>query len=305
MDAPLAVKAGIAEIREALRPHRGAGRRIAVVPTMGALHEGHLSLMRAARPECDVLVSTIFVNPTQFAPGEDFQQYPRPLERDLDLCRSESVDLVFTPADEEMYPAGFQTHAEVDQLSRSWEGARRPSHFRGVTTVVLKLFNILQPDVACFGQKDYQQQLLIRRMCRDLNVPVAIRTCETVREADGLALSSRNTYLSNDQRASAVKISESLRLGVERVSAGTDDLTAVRREMHAHLSADAAFEIDYVTIVDAETLEELEAPRPKMVAIAAARLGNTRLIDNMLVPPFTLDQLNSAESTGRNPSPSH
>jgi pantoate--beta-alanine ligase len=290
MDAPLTVKAGIADIRAALRAHREAGRRIGVVPTMGALHEGHLSLMRTARPECDVLV-----NPTQFAPGEDFEQYPRPLEHDLELCRSESVDLVFTPADGDMYPAGFQTHVEVEQLSRSWEGAHRPSHFQGVTTVVLKLFNILQPDVAYFGQKDYQQQLLIRRMCRDLNVPVEIRTCETVRESDGLALSSRNAYLSNDQRARAVRISESLRLGIEKITAGADDLAAVRREMHAHLSGDTAFDIDYVTIVDADTLEELETPRPKMVAIAAARLGSTRLIDNMLIPPFTLDQLNSTE----------
>lgn len=297
MDAPLTVTLGISEIRAVLRAHREAGRRIAVVPTMGALHEGHRSLMRAARPECDVLVSTIFVNPTQFAPGEDFEKYPRPLDSDLDICRSESVDLVFAPANGEMYPAGFQTHAEVEQLALPWEGARRPSHFRGVTTVVLKLFNILQPDLAWFGQKDYQQQLLIRQMCRDLNVPVEIRTSETVREADGLALSSRNAYLSNDERHRAVRISETLRLGLQQIADGAADLAAVRRDMHEYLTADSAFELEYLAIVDADTLEELETPRPRMVAIAAARLGTTRLIDNLLIPPLTLDELNSAESS--------
>jgi pantoate--beta-alanine ligase len=295
MDAPLTVTAGISEIRAVLRAHRESGRRMAVVPTMGALHEGHLSLMRAARQECDLLVSTIFVNPAQFAPGEDFEQYPRPLERDLDLCRSEGVDLVFTPVKQEMYPAGFQTCAEVEKLALPWEGAHRPAHFRGVTTVVLKLFNILQPDLAFFGQKDYQQQLLIRRMCRDLNVPVEIRTCETVRESDGLALSSRNAYLSNDQRQRAVRISEALRLGLQRIGAGVTDLAAVRREMHEHLTADSAFDLEYLTIVDADTLEELQAPGPRMVAIAAARLGTTRLIDNMLIPPLSLAQLNLRE----------
>lgn len=295
MDAPLTVSAGITEIRAVLRAHRQAGRRIAAVPTMGALHEGHLSLMRAARQECDTLVSTIFVNPTQFAPGEDFDQYPRPLERDLDLCRSEAVDLVFTPVKHQMYTAGFQTHAEVEQLALPWEGAHRPAHFRGVTTIVLKLFNILQPDLAYFGQKDYQQQLLIRQMCRDLNVPVEIRTCETVREADGLALSSRNAYLSNDQRQRAVRISEALRLGLQRIGGGITDVAAVRREMHEHLTADSSFELEYLTIVDADTLEELQVPGPRMVALAAARLGNTRLIDNMLIPPLSLDRLDLRE----------
>jgi pantoate--beta-alanine ligase len=292
MDSSLKVASTIAEIRALVQSCRAEGKQVGVVPTMGALHEGHLSLMRAARTRCDVLVSTIFVNPTQFAPGEDFEKYPRPLDHDLDLCRSEGVDLVFTPTPDIMYPAGHQTHVEVEGISQPWEGAHRPSHFRGVTTVVLKLLNIVLADVAFFGQKDYQQQLLIRQMCRDLDVPTRIETCETIREEDGLALSSRNAYLSAEERTQAVKLSTALQWGLEEIAGGVQDLSQIRQEMSQRLTAETEFVLDYITIVDAWSLEELESPRDHMVAIAAATLGSTRLIDNMLIPPFSLQTLN-------------
>ncbi|MBD3672387.1 MAG: pantoate--beta-alanine ligase [Planctomycetaceae bacterium] len=293
MGSPLTVASSISEIRSIWRDCRANGKTIGIVPTMGALHEGHLSLMRAARPECDLLVTTLFVNPTQFAPGEDFEKYPRPLERDLDLCRAEAVDVVFTPTPDVMYPAGHQTHVTVEQLSRPWEGAHRPSHFRGVTTVVLKLLNIVQPDIAFFGQKDFQQQLLIRQMCRDLNVPTRIQTCATVREPDGLALSSRNAYLSSEERKQAAKLASALQLGLNQLADGKTHLPGIREQMKQHLEAETEFQTDYITIVDAQTLEEPDSPTDQMVAIGAASLGTTRLIDNLLVPPLTLETLNS------------
>lgn len=293
MDSPTTVASTISEIRSILTDCRAKGKTIGVVPTMGALHEGHLSLMRAARPKCDILVGTIFVNPTQFAPGEDFEKYPRPMERDLELCRSESVDVVFAPTPDIMYPEDHQTHVEVERVSVPWEGAHRPAHFRGVTTVVLKFFNIVQPDLAFFGQKDYQQQLLIRQMCRDLNVPTKIQTCATIREKDGLALSSRNAYLSPEERRQSVRLSAALQLGLKRLSSGETNLVNLRENMVQHLEDGTEFQTDYITIVDAWTLEELDSPADQMVAIAAATLGQTRLIDNMLVPPFTLNTLNS------------
>jgi len=292
MDSSLKVAASISEVRALVKSLRANGKNVGVVPTMGALHDGHLSLMRAARSRCDVLVSTIFVNPTQFAPGEDFEKYPRPLEGDLNLCRSEGVDLVFTPTPDIMYPVGHQTHVEVERTSQLWEGAHRPSHFRGVTTVVLKLLNIVQADVAFFGQKDYQQQLLIRQMCRDLDVPTRIETCATIREETGLALSSRNAYLSDQEREQAVQLSSALRWGIDQVAEGIQNLSDVRQQMLELLTNNTQFVPDYITIVDADTLEELDSPSDRMVAIAAATLGKTRLIDNMLVPPFSLEKLN-------------
>jgi len=290
MEAPVA--SSVPELRALLNQHRARGERIGVVPTMGALHAGHLSLMQSAREQCDFLVTSIFVNPTQFAPKEDFDQYPRPLQKDLELCHSRSVDLVFTPTPDVMYPTDHQTEVNVTNISKLWEGAHRPSHFSGVVTVVLKLLNILQPQIAFFGQKDYQQQLLIRQMCRDLNVPTQIQTCETMREEDGLALSSRNAYLSAEERTEAVKLSSALRLGVESLTAGATNLPEVRNQMRDHLLSETKFRPDYITIVDALTLNELETPHDQMVAIAAARLGETRLIDNLLIPPFSLQQLN-------------
>ena len=275
----------VAEEPDALWLHlardRQEGKRIGVVPTMGALHAGHLSLIEAARGECDVVVVTIFVNPMQFGPHEDFDRYPRPLEEDIQRSREQGVDLIFHPSREVLYPRDFDTAVEVGKLSTIWEGRHRPGHFRGVTTVVLKLFNIVEPHVAYFGQKDYQQQALIRRMCRDLNLPVEIRTCPTVRDADGLALSSRNQYLSPEERQSALGLSQCLTLAREMILAGETDLAAVREEMRNRLESTKGVVLDYFTIADAETLEELSAPKPKMVALVAAHVGKTRLIDNM------------------------
>lgn len=275
----------LVEEPDALRLHLSAartdGRRIGVVPTMGALHAGHLSLVETARSECDVVVVTIFVNPMQFGPNEDFDRYPRPLEKDLKLCREKGVDLVFHPPRERLYPPGFDTAVEVGELSTLWEGQHRPGHFRGVTTVVLKLLNLVGPGIAYFGRKDYQQQAIIRRMCRDLHVPTEIRTCPTIRDSDGLALSSRNRYLSPEERRSALALSQSLNLARKNVLAGETDLDGIRQEMRAMLESTEHVALEYITIADPDTLEELASPQPNMIALVAAKVGKTRLIDNL------------------------
>ena len=276
----------IGDVRRLITAARRRGRRIGVVPTMGALHEGHLSLIRRAVDENDVVVVTIFVNPSQFAPDEDFADYPRTIDEDLDQCRKLRVDIVFRPEVAEMYYDDACTTVEVHRLATILEGLHRPTHFRGVTTVVLKLFSIVAPDVAYFGRKDYQQQAVVRRMCRDLNVPVEIVTCPTVREPDGLALSSRNRLLSATQRASARGLFQSLTLACERLRAGETDVGAVRQAMLELLHAETGLTVDYVTLADPVTLEELSAPRRKMVALVAARIGTVRLIDNL---PIELD----------------
>jgi pantoate--beta-alanine ligase len=270
-------------VRREVAAARRRGQTIGVVPTMGALHAGHVSLMEAARRECGYVAATIFVNPTQFAPTEDFSRYPRPLENDLQLCRRAGVDLVFHPAAEVMYPENLVTAVEIGGPAALLEGEFRPGHFRGVATVVLKLFNIVQPDIAYFGQKDYQQQLLIRRMCRDLNVPVEVRTCPTVREPDGLAMSSRNVYLAPDERARSLALSHALELAKRRLEEGDPDVPAVRRSMQEYLRQRGGIEVDYATIAHPETLEEIASPLPEMVALIAARVGTTRLIDNMII----------------------
>ena len=269
------------DVRREVQTARQSGRRVGVVPTMGALHAGHLSLIEAARRECGYVVATIFVNPAQFAPHEDFDRYPRPVENDLALCRDAGVDLVFRPSVATIYPPGFSTFVDVEGLSTVWEGAFRPGHFRGVATVVLKLFHLVEAQVAYFGRKDYQQQLLIRKLCRDLNLPVEIRTCPTVREADGLALSSRNRYLDAAGRRSALALSQCLHLARERLLAGETNLEAVRKAMRTHLEAAPGVTVDYATVVHPETLEEISSPLSEMVALVAARVGTTRLIDNL------------------------
>lgn len=271
----------IAELRQHIRTARSAGASIGCVPTMGALHSGHVSLMESARAATDFVVVTIFVNPTQFGPNEDLDRYPRPLEADLKKCREAGVDLVFHPTVEEVYPAADATFVEVPGLSERLEGAHRAGHFRGVTTIVLKLFNMVLPDVAFFGQKDYQQQLLIRHMVSDLDVPVEIRTCPTIRETDGLALSSRNAYLSPDERHTALALSRTLRHAEARCTLDRQEPAVVRAEMCEVLNAIPGLTLDYATIADAESLEELDAPAPEMVALIAARVGKTRLIDNI------------------------
>lgn len=255
---------------------------VGVVPTMGALHDGHVSLMEIAAAKCDFVMATIFVNPTQFGPNEDLDKYPRTLESDLQKCEAAGVDFVFHPNINDMYPDGADTFVEVDELSRLHEGEHRSGHFRGVTTIVLKLFNITEPDIAFFGQKDYQQQLLIKQMCRDLDVPVEIHTCPIVRESDGLALSSRNRYLTEAERKTALRLSQCLALGKERIESGGTEIGSITSAMTDHLAGDDVV-IDYVKIVNADTLSALQSTTENMVALVAARVGSTRLIDNMLI----------------------
>ncbi len=270
----------IADLRRVVREARRAGMTIGCVPTMGALHDGHISLVEAARRETDFVVVTIFVNPTQFGPNEDLAKYPRPLEADLAKCQAAGVDLVFNPDVEAVYPSGDATYVEVPGLSEVLEGAHRPGHFRGVTTIVLKLFNMVLPDVAFFGQKDYQQQLLIRHLVDDLNVPVEIRTCPTIRESDGLALSSRNVYLSPEERQTALALSQALKIAEQSLRDAGRSPTAARARMIEHLTSTPGLVLDYATVADAHSLAELDEASSEMVALIAARVGSTRLIDN-------------------------
>jgi pantoate--beta-alanine ligase len=277
------------ELRDALAWPRRTGYSIGLVPTMGYLHEGHLSLLRAAASHCDVVVMSLFVNPTQFRPGEDLERYPRDEERDLELAAEAGVDFVYAPPVEEVYPAGFATQVEVEGLTEVLCGdpARRgPEHFRGVTTVVAKLFNTVQPDVAYFGQKDAQQAAAIRRMARDLDFPVRIEVLPTVREDDGLAMSSRNAYLEPEERERATALSRALRAAEQATQAEQSlaaGLDAARRELAA-----AGIEPEYLEARDPDELTPVAEPngRPVLVAVAA-RVGAARLIDNVLIRPST------------------
>jgi pantoate--beta-alanine ligase len=281
--AGLRTIATAAEIYAEVRALRAIGKSIGLVPTMGALHEGHLSLVRRARNECDVVVATIFVNPSQFGPQEDFSRYPRTLERDLELLAAEGCDLVFAPPKDEIYPPGFSTYVEPPAVSLPLEGKCRAGHFRGVATVVLKLFNLIPADVAYFGQKDYQQSLVIRHMVRDLNLPIQIAVCPIVREGDGLALSSRNRYLSPAERQQALALSRSLKRANELVCSGQRDPAAIAAAMRGELTAAGIERIDYATVADAQTLEELNTLDRSAVALVACFVGTTRLIDNCLL----------------------
>ncbi|GIW94607.1 MAG: pantothenate synthetase [Pirellulaceae bacterium] len=262
------------------------GKRIGLVPTMGALHDGHLSLVQASRAECDATVVTIYVNPTQFGPNEDFQKYPRTLERDLEQLRAREVALVFTPSDAVMYPPGFSTYVEPPAVARRWEGEHRPGHFRGVATVVMKLFNIIPADVAFFGQKDYQQTRVVLRMVEDLNIPVQIKVCPTVREDDGLAMSSRNQYLSAEERRRATALYRGLQAGRAALEQGTGSPHAVCQAVRQVLIDAGINDIDYIALADPESLEPLEVARPPAVLLVAARVGGTRLIDNVVIPKY-------------------
>ena len=285
MTAPhgLLVTSDFGEVRRAVAAARSRGVSIGCVPTMGALHAGHVSLLQQARTETGYVATTIFVNPAQFGPQEDLARYPRPVELDLKLCRDADVDLVFMPDAAAIYPEGFATWVEVAGLSTVLEGASRPGHFRGVATVVLKLLNIVQPDRAYFGAKDYQQQTLIRRMARDLDLPVEIVVCPTVREPDGLALSSRNVYLSKGERKSALALNEGLQLAERRLRDGERDVAGVSQAMRDHLNSRPGVVADYTVIADPDTLEPLAKPQPRMVALVAAKVGATRLIDNLMI----------------------
>lgn len=270
----------IAEFKESRQKIKNS---VGLVPTMGYLHEGHLTLVRRAREENKTVVVSIFVNPTQFGSREDFARYPRNPERDLALLEKEKVDLVFMPSAEEMYPEGFCSWVEVEKVTEKLEGAVRPGHFRGVTTVVAKLFNIVQPTRAYFGQKDAQQAVVIKRMVADLNMNLDIIVVPTQREPDGLAMSSRNTYLSQEERQAALVLWKSLNLAQQLWSQGERKAERVRQQMTALIQKEPLAKIDYVSIADPETLEEIvEIDRPALVSLAV-RIGGTRLIDNIIL----------------------
>jgi len=271
-------------MRAASRAARHAGKRLGFVPTMGALHEGHLSLVRAARrAACDVVAASIFVNPTQFGPNEDLAKYPRSFEHDCELLKSEGVDILFAPTVEEMYPAGAVTWVTVEELSSKLDGCSRPGHFRGVTTVVAKLFHIIEPDVAFFGQKDAAQVAIIRRMVRDLNLPLEIAVCPIVREPDGLAMSSRNAYLVPQQRQQALVLYRSLRKVKELADSGERNTGRLIEAGLAEFAKEPSVRLDYFEIVDPETLDSMEEiSRGALVAVAAF-VGTTRLIDNLRI----------------------
>jgi pantoate--beta-alanine ligase len=264
---------------------RRQGVTIGFVPTMGALHDGHRALIREARLRCDALVVSIFVNPAQFSPQEDLAKYPRPISQDRALCRKEGVDVCFEPAAEAMYPNGFQTVVTLPTIARRWEGEIRPHHFSGVATVVTKLFGIVRPQVALFGQKDFQQSALVRQLVKDLNLGVEIVVHPTVREADGLAMSSRNVYLSQEERTRAVTLYRSLRAGSRVIRGGVTDGKAVQSAMTHVLKNEPAITIDYLAVCDPATLEPLSKVARKAVLLGAVRIGAVRLIDNILVSP--------------------
>jgi len=259
------------------------GKKIAFVPTMGYFHKGHLSLMERGRELADILVISIFVNPIQFGPGEDFREYPRDLERDLSLAEGVGVDVVFIPEAEEMYPPDYQTYLEVTGLTQHLCGLSRPGHFRGVTTVVAKLFNIVKPDIALFGLKDYQQYIVIKRMVRDLNYDIEVVGCPIIREEDGLAMSSRNTYLTPEQRKSALCLYQGIKLAERLVREGQRDAKIIIKEVIDYIESKPYTQIDYVKICHPETLDDLEYLNDKALLALAVRVGKARLIDNTIL----------------------
>ncbi len=267
------------------RKIRASGATIAFVPTMGCLHEGHLSLMRLARSLADHLVVSIFVNPTQFGPGEDFEAYPRTMEADHQKVLREGVDTLFLPDTKELYTDGFQTYVQLEDLPNHLCGLSRPHHFQGVTTIVTKLFNIVQPNVAVFGKKDYQQWIVIRRMVRDLNMDIEVVGGPTVRESDGLAMSSRNHYLTEDQRKKALSLYQALSAGRQAVAAGEKNSAVIKEEAIGSINAHDDVQIEYVVLCDPESLEEVDQIHHPVLMVLAVRVGDTRLIDNMLLTP--------------------
>lgn len=271
----------IEEVRKQVRAWKQEGLTVGLVPTMGYLHEGHTSLMDAAR-ENDRIVVSIFVNPMQFGPNEDLASYPRDLKHDVELCEKHGVDLVFHPSPEEMYGGEFYSYVDMNVLTQELCGLSRPVHFRGVCTVVTKLFNIVTPDRAYFGQKDAQQLAVIRRMVKDLNMPLTVVGCPIIREADGLAKSSRNTYLTPEERTAALVLSRSVFLGKEMAEQGEKDCGKITSAMTALIRKEPLAEIDYVKIVDADTMQQVEEIRGAVLGAVAVRIGTTRLIDNFM-----------------------
>ncbi|HOX39314.1 MAG TPA: pantoate--beta-alanine ligase [Candidatus Brocadiia bacterium] len=275
------VQDSVNSVRRTVARLRGEGRKIGLVPTMGALHKGHASLMRRAREECDVVYASIFVNPAQFAPTEDFKDYPRPFDADCRLCEAEGVDYVFAPTPQEMYGDGFQTYVSLEQVTKGLCGASRPTFFRGVATVCVKLFNICSPHYAYFGQKDFQQCLVILRMVKDLNLDLEIRVCPTAREDDGLAVSSRNIYLNPAERQQATCLYRALTAAREDFQAGETDPEKLIARMRGIIEAADGTRIDYLEIVDPDTVTRAGTASERSVLAVAVWLGRARLIDNM------------------------
>ena len=273
----------IEDMRAACRAARGGRKRLGFVPTMGALHDGHRSLVRAAKASCDVVAASIFVNPTQFGPKEDFAKYPRAFERDRDMLEKEGLELLFAPSVEEMYPAGAVTWVTVEELSNKLDGRSRPGHFRGVTTVVAKLLHVVEPDRAFFGQKDAAQVAIIRRMVRDLNLPVEIIACPIVREADGLAKSSRNAYLDPQQRQQALVLHRALMRVKKSWEGGERDAKKLAAEGAEEVAVEKAVRLDYFEIVNPDTLDPADEAGAGTLVAVAAFVGPTRLIDNILL----------------------
>ncbi|MHC5082431.1 MAG: pantoate--beta-alanine ligase [Planctomycetota bacterium] len=272
----------IEEVRTEVAKSRKADKKIGLVPTMGALHAGHGSLIEAAVAECDYVIVTIFINPTQFAPSEDMDKYPRTLDADTALCEKLGASLFFAPSADVMYPDPQLSWVDVEKLTDHLCGASRPGHFRGVTTVCTKLFNITTPDIAYFGQKDAQQALVIRRMVADLNTPLEIKVCPIIREPDGLAMSSRNQYLSTDQRKRALCLNQALTACKEQIEAGQRNASILIAEMESIIQK-AKGDIDYITITDPQTLEPIETIKNKALIALAVKIGQTRLIDNVII----------------------
>ncbi len=271
----------IGQVKAEVQIARSKGRRIALVPTMGALHAGHVELIREARRRSDTVILSIFVNPTQFAPGEDFDSYPRTLETDIKACRAEGVDIIFTPIATELYPAGFSTIIDVGEIGRRLCGASRPGHFSGVATIVLKLLNITEPDLAIFGKKDFQQLSIIEQMVRDLNKGVEVVGVETVRELDGLAMSSRNSYLNEAERSCASALPRALGAASELFNSGVRDSSSVVAAARKVLDAESLIDVEYIKICEVRSLEELETIDKKAVLALAVKLPGARLIDNV------------------------
>lgn len=271
----------IQEMKAILKGARAEGKSIGFVPTMGYLHEGHMSLIRRARLENDFVVVSIFVNPTQFGIGEDLETYPRDLERDKKMCEAEGTDVIFNPSNREMYPIDYKTYVEVGEITEVLCGASRPGHFKGVTTVISKLFNIVSPDRAYFGQKDAQQVAVIRQLVRDLNFDIEIIPCPIIREHDGLAMSSRNTYLSTEQRKAALILSKSLFSAKEMIEDGTRSATEVIDFITGNIQSEPLAAVDYVEIVDGKTLEKVIYIKGDILIAIAVKIGTVRLIDNL------------------------
>lgn len=273
----------VAEVRSAVVAARKAGRTIGFVPTMGALHAGHISLVNAAKSDRAFVVASIYVNPTQFGPNEDFTQYPRTFDADSAVCRAAGVGLIFAPTNAEMYPPGDQTRVRPGPLADPLCGAFRPGHFEGVCTVVAKLFNIVQPDIAYFGQKDFQQVRVIEQMVIDLCMPLSIKACPIIREPDGLAMSSRNARLTPADRARSLCLYQALCLARDRLNAGETSGGRIVAAMRAVIAAHADIKVDYLSLVDPQMLESVALPSPRVLIAGAIRLGEVRLIDNLLV----------------------